>query len=319
MRVIDLLLLGTGAMVPLPDRPLSSLLMRSGGSLALFDCGEGTQVQMRKFHWGFRRLDAICLSHLHADHVAGLPGLLHTVANAGRIAPMHIYGPPGTRAVVDGLRVIAAWLPYGVEVHELLDGDRFELAGGASGRVCEADHRVPCLAYRLDLDREPAFDPARAEALGVPRQLWSVLQRGEPVTVEETSVRPHQVRGEPRQGVSVAFVTDTRPTDAIQEMVRGVDLLVSEATYAHDDDQDDAARHGHMTIRQACGLASDAEVGTLWLTHFSGRIGNPMDYLERARSHFSSTEIGEPGLSARLSFGRGYERLDALEDRPESS
>jgi len=319
MRVIDLLLLGTGAMVPLPGRPLSSLLVRSGGSLALFDCGEGTQVQMRTFHWGFRRLDAICLSHLHADHVAGLPGLLHTVANAGRTELMHIYGPPGTRTVVDGLRVIAAWLPYGVEVHELLDGDRFELFGGAKGRVCEADHRVPCLAYRLDLDRAPAFDPARAEALGVSRPLWSVLQRGESVNVDEEVVQPHQVRGEPRQGVSVAFVTDTRPSDAIRELVHGVDLLVSEATYAHDDEQDDAARHGHMTIREACGLASDAEVGTLWLTHFSGRIDNPMDHLERARSHFPSTEIGEPGLNARLSFSQGYERFDALEDRPEGS
>ncbi len=317
--MIDVVLLGTGAMMPLPGRWLSSTLIRSNGSLILFDCGEGTQIAMRQFHWGFRRLDAICLSHLHADHVAGLPGLLHTVANAGRTEPMHIYGPPGTRAVVDGLRVIADWLPYGVGIHELRDGDRFELFGGARGRVRDADHRVPCLAYRLDLDRAPAFDPVRAEALGVPLSLWSVLQRGEPATVEGSTVQPHQVRGGPRQGIACAYVTDTRPTDAIRELVHGVDLLVSEATYAHDDEQDDAAQHGHMTIRQACGLASDAEVGMLWLTHFSGRIGNPMDHLERARSHFPPTEIGEPGLGARLSFGQGYERLDALEDRPEGS
>lgn len=308
--MIDLLLLGNGAMVPLPDRPLSSLLMRSGGSLALFDCGEGTQVQMRTFHWGFRRLDAICLSHLHADHVAGLPGLLHTVANAGRTEPMHIYGPIGTRAVVDGLRVIAAWLPYEVVVLELRDGDRFELPGGVRGSVCEAEHRVPCLAYRLDLDRSPAFDPVRAEALAVPRPFWSVLQRGEPVSVDGAVVQPHQVVGEPRQGIAFAFVTDTRPTNAIRELVHGVDLLVSEATYALDDEQEDAVRHGHMTIREACTLAKDADVGTLWLTHFSGRIANPMDHLDRARGVFSRTETGEPGLSARLSFGRRYERLD---------
>ena len=297
-------------MVPLPDRPLSSLLMRSGGSLALFDCGEGTQVQMRRFHWGFRRLDAICLSHLHADHVAGLPGLFHTVANAGRTEPMHIYGPIGSRAVVDGLRVIATRLPYEVVVRELRDGDLFELPGGVRGTVCEADHRVPCLAYRLDLDRAPAFDPVRAEALAVPRSSWSVLQRGEPVTVEGTVVQPHQVIGEPRQGMAFAYVTDTRPTIAIRELVRGVDLLVSESTYALDDEQDDAVRHGHMTIGEACTLAKDADVGTLWLTHFSGRIANPVDHLERARGVFPRTEICEPGLSARLSFGRGYERLD---------
>lgn len=308
--MIDLILLGTGAMVPLPDRPLSSLLMRCGGSLTLFDCGEGTQVQMRTFHWGFQRLDAICLSHLHADHVAGLPGLLHTVANAGRIEPMHVYGPVGTEAVVAGLRVIARHLPFEVIVRELADGDRFELHGGLRGLVCEADHRIECLAYRLDLDRAPAFDPGRAEALGVPRPSWSVLQRGEAVTVEGRTVQPGQVLGEPRAGVSFAFVTDTRPTGAISDLVKGVDLLVSEATYASDDDAPDAARHGHMTLRQACGIANEAGVGTLWLTHFSGRIANPLDHLEDARAVFPRAEIGVPGLSARLAFGARYLRLN---------
>ncbi len=308
--MIDLLLLGNGAMVPLPDRPLSSLLMRSGGSLALFDCGEGTQVQMRKFHWGFRQLDVICLSHLHADHVAGLPGLLHTVANAGRTEPMHVYGPVGTEAVIAGLRVIAAWLPFDVVVHELREGDRFELVGGVRGTVREADHRVVCLAFRLDLDRAPAFDPARAGALGVPRPRWSVLQRGEPVTVDDRLIQPDQVLGEPRDGIAFAYVTDTRPTEGIRELVQGVDLLVSEATYARDDEEGDAARHGHMTIRQACGMAREAGVGTLWLTHFSGRIGNPLDHLDEARALFPATEIGEPGLSARLAFDTRYTRLD---------
>ncbi len=308
--MIDLILLGTGAMVPLPDRPLSSLLMRCGGSLTLFDCGEGTQVQMRKFHWGFRRLDAICLSHLHADHVAGLPGLFHTVANAGRTEPMHIYGPVGTVAVVAGLRVIAAHLPYEVIVRELEDGDRFVLPGGVRGTVCVADHRVECLAYRLDLDRAPAFDPDRAEALGVPRPMRSVLQRGEPVTVDGRAVQPQQVLGESRTGVSFAFVTDTRPTAAIASLVNGVDLLVSEATYVSDNDGEDAARHGHMTLRQACGIANEAGVGALWLTHFSGRIANPLDHVEDARALFLRTEIGVPGLSAHLAFDTRYARLD---------
>ncbi len=312
--MIDLILLGTGAMVPLPHRPLSSLLMRCGGSLTLFDCGEGTQVQMRRFHWGFRRLDAMCLSHLHADHVAGLPGLLHTVANAGRTEPMHVYGPVGTEAVVAGLRVIAAHLPYEVIVRELEGGDRFELPGGVRGSVREADHRVACLAYRLDLDRAPAFDPGRAETLGVPRSSWSVLQRGEAVRVDGRDVRPNEVLGAPRAGVSFAFVTDTRPTVSIAELVQGVDLLVSEATYASDDDEKDAARHGHMTLRQACGLASEADAGALWLTHFSGRIANPLDHLDQARALFPGAEIGVPGLGARLAFDTRYVRLSGAND-----
>lgn len=296
-------------MVPLPNRPLSSLMMRSGGSLALFDCGEGAQVQMRKFHWGFRRLDVICLSHLHADHVAGLPGLLHSVANAGRREPMHIYGPPGTLTVVEGLRVIAVWLPYDVLVHELADGDTFMMPNGLVGRVREAEHGVTCLAYRIELGRAPAFDPVKAEAVGAPRVLWSALQRGESVDVEGVLVKPAQVLGEPRRGVSFAYVTDTRPTGPIRELVQGVDLLVSEATYALDEEREDAVRHGHMTIREACELARAAGAGRLWLTHFSGRIDDPLAHRDAARAIFAATEIGVPGLSARLSFTHGYERV----------
>src|SRR5699024_9640362 len=134
----------------------------------LFDCGEGTQVSMRRFHWGFKRLDAILLSHVHADHVAGLPGFFHTVANAGRTDPMHIYGPEGTIEVIKGLRTIAPWLRYDMVIHELQDGDTFELPSGLKGRVSVGDHRIPVLAYRLDAPRAPGFLPDRAEALDIP-------------------------------------------------------------------------------------------------------------------------------------------------------
>jgi ribonuclease Z len=297
-------------MVPLPNRPLSSLLMRSGGSLALFDCGEGTQVQMRKFHWGFRRLDVIFLTHLHADHVAGLPGLFHTVANSGRTEPMHIYGPPGTLPVVAGLRVIAAKLPYEIVVNEVTDGDRFDLPNGVRGQAREADHQVICLAYRIDVDRAPAFDPVKAKAIGIPRVHWSTLQRGEPIEVDGEIVLADAVLGAQRKGLSLAFLTDSRASESLKAFISGVDLLVSEATYATDEDEADAARHGHMTIGQACAQARAANVGRLWLTHFSGRIGNPHDHQVAARAIFGPTDIGEPGLSARLSFNQGYERLD---------
>ncbi len=182
--MIDLLLLGNGAMAPLPSRWLSSLLVRVNRSLVLFDCGEGTQIPWRTFGWGFKRLDAICLTHHHADHVAGLPGLFHTVASAGRTEPMHIYGPPGTTDIIVGLRVIAPELPYLMLVHEIEGGDTFELPGGMQGKATWAEHRIPCLAYRCDLPRRPRFDPERATALGVPREQWSLLQRGERVTVD---------------------------------------------------------------------------------------------------------------------------------------
>jgi ribonuclease Z len=317
--VIDVVLLGTGAMVPLPGRWLSSALIRVNGSLILFDCGEGTQIAMREVHWGFRRLDAICLSHLHADHVAGLPGLFHTVTNAGRTEPMHIFGPPGTRRVVDGLRVIASHLPYEVAVTELVDDETFGLPGGLAGSVREGSHRVPCLGYRLSAARQPAFRRDRAVALGVPRELWSRLQSGETIIVDGRPVRPADVLGEARPGIALGLVTDTRPTEALAELVRGVDLLICEATYGEDDERPKAELHGHMTLREAATLAGQANVKNLWLTHFGAGMMDPMSYRSFAQELFPPAEIGESGLTASLTFRRGYERIargDAVQLAP---
>ena len=157
--MIDLLLLGTGGMLPLPGRWLSSLLLRCRGELVLFDCGEGTQIPWRLTGWGFRRLGAICLSHCHADHVAGLPGLLHALANADRVEPVDLFGPLGTAAVVAGLRTIAPHLPFDLRVAELAGGEAFPLPGGLTGRVAAGEHGVPCLAYRVELERARRFSP----------------------------------------------------------------------------------------------------------------------------------------------------------------
>lgn len=307
--MIDVVLLGTGAMMPLPGRWLSSALIRAGGSLILFDCGEGTQIAMRQVHWGFRRLDAICLSHLHADHVAGLPGLFHTVANAGRTEPMRIFGPPGTSDVVGGLRVIAPRLPYDIEVIELEDDARFDLPGGLTGHAREGEHRVTCLGYRLAADRGRAFRWDRVAALSVPKERWSRLQAGETVTVDGRTVRPADVLGDPRPGVAIGLITDTRPTERLVELVRGVDLLICEATYGEDDELPKAERHGHMTIREASNLAERAGVRNLWLTHFGAGMSEPESYRPLVWSLFASAEIGHSGLTGSLTFRRGYERI----------
>ena len=309
--MIDVLLLGTGAMMPLPGRWLSSTLVRVNGSLVLFDCGEGTQIAMRQFHWGFRRLDAICLSHLHADHVAGLPGLFHTVANAGRTEPMRIFGPSGTSDVVSGLRVIAPHLPYEIEVIELEDDVTFGLPGGLTGHAREGEHRVTCLGYRLSADRGRAFRSDRAVALGVPKEQWSLLQDGETVVVDGQTVQPADVLGDARPGIALGLITDTRPTGRLEDLVRGVDLLICEATYGEDDDQQKAILHKHMTIREAAALAERAGVRNLWLTHFGAGMSDPESYRPFARSLFPSAEIGSSGLTGSLTFRRGYERIDA--------
>ncbi len=310
--MIDVMLLGTGAMVPLPDRWLSSALMRVGSSLILLDCGEGTQIAMRERHWGFRRLDAICLSHLHADHVAGIPGLLHTVANAGKTSPLAVYGPAGTIRVIEGLRAIAPALPFDMVIHELGDGDAVEGPAGLAIRVAAGEHRVPVLGYRLEMSRSRRFDPERARALGVPVQQWSVLQRGEPVRVDGRSVAPEEVLGEARPGVALGFVTDTRATAPLRDLIRGVDLLISEGTYGDDAAAEGAARWGHMTFRQAATMARDANVGHLWLTHFSAGMPDPEAWRANAAEVFPDVTIGYAGLAATLAFERGYQPLADL-------
>jgi ribonuclease Z len=300
--MIDLLLLGTGGMLPLPDRWLSSLLLRCDGELILFDCGEGTQIPWRRFGWGFRRLAAICLSHTHADHVAGLPGLLHSLANAGRDEPVAIFGPVGTATVVAGLRTIAPVLPYEVRVTELTSGARFPLPGGLRGTVLAGEHGVTCLAYRADLGRARRFDPGRAEALGVPLVHWRTLQRGKPVTWPGGTATPDEVLGPPRQGLAVAYVTDTRPVSALPAFLAGVDLLVCEGTYGDSADQAKAVERGHMTFREAATLARAAEAGALWLTHFSPALAEPHAFLAEAAAVFPATTVGYSGLMTTLSF-----------------
>lgn len=300
--MLEAMLLGTGGMMPLPGRWLSSLLVRVSGQLTLFDCGEGTQIAWRAAGWGFRRLGAICISHVHADHIAGLPGLLHTVANANRVEPVHLFGPKGIAEVVRGLRVIAPVLPYELIVTELEPGGQFSLPAGCLGSCAAGIHQLPVLAYRLELPRGRAFRPDQAQALNVPVDRWHQLQEGQTFQIGARVITPDDVLGPPRPGISLAYVTDTRPTPAIVDLVSGVDLLVCEGTYGDDAEQAKAASYTHMTFREAATLARDGGVGQLWLTHFSPSVTHPEAFADNAREVFAATTVGHSGLSIRLSF-----------------
>jgi ribonuclease Z len=295
--MIDVALVGTGGMLPLPNRWLSSVLLRQRGRLVLFDCGEGTQISLRKLGWGIKDIDLILISHVHGDHVTGLPGLLLTQSNSARAEPVLIVGPPGVAAAVEGLLVVAPYLPFEVRCRELSGGECVSL-GELKVTCVEAEHRVPCLAYRLDLPRAPRFLPERARALGVPLQRWSRLQRGESVN----GVRPEDVLGPPRRGLSVALVTDTRPTASIAELVNDVDLLVCEATFAADEDQLRAVERCHMTFREAAELAIEARARRLVLTHFSPALTNPEEHEPFVRSIFENTTVGRDHLTMSLRF-----------------
>lgn len=300
--MIDLLFLGNGAMMPLPDRWLSSALVRVRDEVMLFDCGEGTQIPWRRSGWGFKRLSLICLSHWHADHVAGLPGILHAVAIAGRERPLRILGPAGTKAVVDGLRTIAPQLPYEVVVEELMDGEEREAIVGMSLRVIDGQHRIPVLLYRFDLPRGREFLPDRAARLGVPRERWADLAKGSEVQVGVDVVAYDDVHGPDRRGISFGIATDTRPVDGAADFFRGVDTLICEGTYGDDVDHDNAVRNKHMTFREAATMARDAGVGSLVLTHFSPKMARPEDWIDNARSVFEPVELTYSGWTRTLNF-----------------
>ncbi len=300
--MIDICLLGTYGMMPLPGRWLSCALLRYGATLTLFDCGEGTQVPWKSLGWGFRQLGAICLTHMHADHVAGLPGVLFMVAHAGRTEPLDIYGPPGTVYVIEGLRRIAAELPFPVQIHELKGGEHFALPGGLRGSCAAALHGVPCLAYRVDLERRPAFQAERAQALGLPVQLWSRLQHGETLEYNGQTITPAQVLGSARRGISLAFVTDTRPTSSLNALAKDVDLLICESTYDDPKDLPLARAHAHMLAEEAAGLAQAAGAHSLILTHFSPKIADPSIAEKAAQRVFTNTRAARDGMVVTLEF-----------------
>jgi ribonuclease Z len=300
--MIDFLLLGTGAMTPLPNRWLSSLLVRCQGQLVLFDCGEGTQIPWRAFGWGFRNLSAICFSHWHADHIAGLPGLLHSIANSGRTEPIAICGPVETRRVVDGLRSIAPHLPFDVQVHELAAGDRAALPAGMTASVIAGQHRVPSLIYRVDLPRAPRFDREAAERLGIPVTLWKTLRDGQSALVDGRTVSPENVLGGSRPGLSFGYMTDTRPVPDAGAFLYGVDLLVSEGTYGDSAKLPKAIANMHMTYAEVATIAREAGAKRLWLTHFSPAMDDPELWAGNAEAIFPATTIGHSGLTLSLAF-----------------
>lgn len=302
--MLDVALPGTGGMMPLPGRWLSCMLVRLGGELVLFDCGEGTQVALATLGWGFRRLGTIAISHCHADHVSGLPGLLLRLANADRVEPVRLLGPPGLCGVVEALRRIAPVLPFEVRCVELAPGQPHAVAGGRL--VAEwAEHGLPCFAYRLDVPRQPAFLPERARALGLPVEHWHRLQRGEAISWQGRTVEPAEVLGPPRRGLAVAYITDTRPARRLVSLAAEVDLLVCEGTYGDDADIAKAIERGHMTFREAAELAAAARARTLWLTHFSPALRDPERYLPLAQHIFPAAELGYDGRSTTLRFDDG--------------
>ncbi|MDD5790066.1 MAG: ribonuclease Z [Spirochaetia bacterium] len=305
---LEAFVLGCGGMMPLPYRHLTSVLLRRDGDLFLFDCGEGTQVSLKRLNLKWKKIDAIFISHTHADHVTGLPGILMLNSQVDRKEPLYIYGPPKIAEYVETSRkVLDMYINYPIIVKEITapcvvhEGKDFYI------RCFPLQHTKTCVGYTLEeLDRPGEFNVEKARELGVPvGPLFGKLQRGEPITLENgKTVSPEDVMGSRRSGRKFSFVTDTLYLPSIAREVQGSDLLICEGMFS-DDCEDQAKEKKHMTSRQAAEIARDSGAKRMALIHYSPRYSDkelPV-LLEQAREVFPKAELSRD----RMHFDLPYE------------
>ena len=274
--MLDVSLLGTGGMMPLPRRWLTSLMLRYNGKSILIDCGEGTQIALREKGWSPNPISVICFTHFHADHISGLPGMLLTMGNS--------------------LRIIAPELPFEIKCVEIEGSGQTFSFEGFHIKAFKVNHNVLCYGYSMIVERSGRFDKDRAQELGIPLKFWNRLQKGEMIFT------PDMVLGQKRKGLKVTYSTDTRPANSISENAVGSDLLILEGMYGEAEKLAKAKEHKHMTMYEAAKIARAANVPELWLTHYSPSLLNPEEYMSEVRKIFPAAVAARDGRTKELNF-----------------
>ena len=300
--MLDVCLLGTSGMLPLPGRWLTSLLLRYNGSSMLIDCGEGTQIAIKEKGWSFHPIDVICFTHYHADHISGLPGLLLTIGNSDRTEPVTLIGPKGLSRVVSALRVIAPELPYELRFIELSESREHISINGYEIDAFKVNHAVTCYGYAVNIPRIGKFDVEKAKALEIPQKAWNRLQHGSTVELDGRVYTPDMVMGAPRKGLKVTYCTDSRPVKSISENAQGSDLFICEGMYGEKGKESKAREYKPMTFVEAAHLAREAQVKEMWLTHFSPSLVRPADYVAGIQKIFPNVQAGTDGKTVELGF-----------------
>ncbi len=300
--MLDVCLLGTGGMMPLPYRWLTSLMMRYNGSSILIDCGEGTQIAMREKGWSAKPIDIMCFTHYHADHISGLPGLLLTMGNAERTEPLVMIGPKGLVRVVNALRTIAPELPFEIKFIELTDNEQTLQFDGFRLEAFRVSHGIVCYGYNMVIERTGKFSVECAKEQNIPLQFWNRLQKGESIEHEGRVFTPDMVLGPDRKGIKLTYCTDSRPTEGIVKNAAGADLFICEGMYGEPDMEQKAIDHKHMTFYEAAELAKRAEVKELWLTHYSPSLTYPNEYIGKVRAVFPNSHTAKDGRTMEIDF-----------------
>jgi ribonuclease Z len=304
---LEAFVLGSGGMMPLPRRHLTSVLLRREGELFLFDCGEGTQVSLRKLNLKWKKITAIFISHTHADHVTGLPGIMMLSSQVDRDEPLYIIGPPKTREYVEmSISVLDMYINYEIRVIEITEPGTVFGSEDFEIKSFGLRHSKPCVGYTLiEKERPGVFFPEKAEALGVARgPMWSKLQQGIPVELENgRTVTSIEVMGEPRPGRKVSFVTDTSYFEYIAPNVAESDLLICEGMFT-DELKESARDKKHLTSVQAAKIAAAAGVGKLGLIHYSPRYTEYelKQLLKEAKSVFPNTFLTRDGQTLNIPY-----------------
>lgn len=300
--MLDVCLLGTGGMMPLPYRWLTSLMVRYNGKSVLIDCGEGTQIALKEKGWSPKPIDIICFTHYHADHISGLPGMLLTMGNAERTEPLLLIGPKGLTRTVNALRVIAPELPFEIQCMEITEPEQIFSFDGFRIECFKVNHSVLCYGYNIVVERTGKFQVEKAQELGIEKRYWNRLQKGEVIETESGLMTPDMVLGPPRKGLKVTYCTDTRPTESIVSNASEADLFICEGMYGEADKFDHAKSYKHMTFFEAAKLAQKANVKELWLTHYSPSLIRAEDYMKDVRKIFPAAQAGKDGKTVTLCF-----------------
>ncbi len=300
--MLDVCLLGTGGMMPLPYRWLTSLMTRFNGSTLLIDCGEGTQIAAKEKGWSCNPIDVICFTHYHGDHISGLPGMLLTMGNAERKEPLTLIGPKGLERVVNALRVIAPELPFPIRFLEITEAEEDFEINGYHIHAFKVNHNITCYGYTIEIPRAGKFSVERARALNLPVQCWNKLQKGETLEIAGVVYTPDMVMGAARKGIKVTYVTDSRPMPIIAKQAKDADLFICEGMYGEPDKAVKAKENKHMTFYEAAALAREAQPKQMWLTHYSPSLTKPEEYMEETKNIFPRTVAAKDGRTLELDF-----------------